>query len=95
MFLYEDHPFAGHQMQKPKQCPWTHHEYTMLLSQRLLLIVRGQEQVYVPRIRTHLPRITSMYQQESIGGLQTLHAPGQVPHSCAFPSGLSLITALS
>ena len=95
MFLYEDHPFAGHQMQKPKQCPWTHHEYTMLLSQRLLLIVRGQEQVYVPRVRTLLPRIISTYQQESIGGLQTLHAPGQVPHSCAFPSGLSLITALS
>ena len=94
MFSYEDHPFAGHQMQKPKQCPWTHHEYTMLLSQRLLLIVRGQEQVYVPRVRTNLPRITSTYQQESIGGLQTLHAPGQVPHSCAFPSGLSLITAL-
>ena len=94
MFLYEDHPFAGHQMQKPKQCPWTHHEYTMLLSQRLLLIVRGQEQVYVPRVRTNLPRITSTYQQESIGGLQTSHAPGQVPHSSVFPSGLSLITAL-
>ena len=38
-----------------------------MLLQRLLLIGRGQEQVYVPRVRTHLPRITSTYQQESSG----------------------------
>ena len=94
MVLYEYHPFAGHQMQKPKQCPWTHDECTILLAQRLLLIGRGQEQFYVPRVRMHLPRITSTYQQESIGSLQTLHAPGQVPHSSAFPTGLSLFTAL-
>ena len=41
-------------MQKPKQCPWTHDECTILLAQRLLLIGRGQEQFYVPRIRTLL-----------------------------------------
>ena len=82
-------------MQKPKQCPWTHDECRILLAQRLLLIVRGQEQVYVPRVRTHLPRITSKYQRESSGNPQTLHAPGQVPHSSAFATGLSVITALS
>ena len=76
-------------MQKTKQCPWTHRECKMLLSQRLLFIVRGQEQVYVPRVRTHLPKITSTYQQESIGSLQTLHAPGQVPHSSVFPTGFT------
>jgi len=65
-----------------------------MLAQWLLLIGRGQEHVYVPRVRMHLPRITSRYQQESSGSLQTLHAPGQVPHSSAFPTGLSLITAL-
>ena len=82
-------------MQKPKQCPWTHDECTILLAQRLLLIGRGQEQVYVPRVRTHLPRITSMYQRESSESPQTLHAPGHVPHSRAFPTVLSVITALS
>ena len=81
-------------MQKPKQCPWTHDECTILLAQRLLLIGRGQEQVYAPRVRTHLPRITSTYQWESSGNPQTLHAPGQVPHSSAFATGLSVITAL-
>ena len=81
-------------MQKPKQCPWTHDECTILLALRPLLIGRGQEQVCVPRVRTHLPRITSMYQRESSGSPQTLHAPVQVPHSSAFPTGLSLITAL-
>ena len=81
-------------MQKPKQCPWTHDECRILLAQRLLLIVRGQEQVYVPRVRKHLPRITSTYQRESSWTPQTLHAPGQVPHSRDFPTGLSLITAL-
>ena len=94
MFSYEDHPFAGHQMQKPKQCPWTHRECKMLLSQRLLFIVRGQEQVYVPRVSTHPPRITFTDQGESSGSPQTLHAPGQVPHSSAFATGLSVITAL-
>ena len=81
-------------MQKAKQCPWTYDECTILLAQRLLLIGRGQEQVYVPRVRTHLPRITSTYQWESSGNPQTLHAPGQAPHSSAFASGLSVITAL-
>ena len=81
-------------MQKPKQCPWNHDKCTILLAQRLLLLGRGQEQVYVPRVRTHLPRITSTYQWESSGNPQTLHSPGQVPHSIAFPTGLSLITAL-
>ena len=81
-------------MQNPKQCPWTHDECTILLAQRLLLIDRGQEQVYVPRVRRHLPRIISTYQQESSGSPQTLHAPGQIPHSSAFATGLSVITAL-
>ena len=81
-------------MQKTKQCPWIHDECTILLAQRLLLIGRGQEQVYVPRVRMHLPRITSTYQRESSGSPQTLHAPGQVPPSSAFPIGLSLISAL-
>ena len=93
MSLYEDQPFAEHQMQKPKQCPWTHYECTILLAQSLLLIGRGQEKIYVPRVRTHLPRITSTYQWESSGSPQTLHAPGQVPHSSAFPTGLSLTLA--
>ena len=64
-----------------------------MLLQRLLLIGRGLQEVYVPRVRTQLPRITSMYQGESSGSPQTVHAPGQVPHSSAFPKGLSLITA--
>ena len=81
-------------MQKPKQCPWTHDERTILLAQRLLLMGRGQEQVYVPRVRMHLPRITSTYKRESSWSPQTLHAPGLVPHSNAFQTGLSLITAL-
>ena len=81
-------------MQKPKQRPWTHDECTILLAQRFPLIGRGQEHVYVPRVRTHLPRITSTYQRESSGNPQTLHSPGQVPHSSVFPTGLSLITAL-
>ena len=81
-------------MQKPKQCPWIHDKSTILLAQRFPLIGRGQEHVYVPRVRTHLPRITSTYKRESSWSPQTLHAPGQVPHSSAFPTGLSLITAL-
>ena len=81
-------------MQKPKQCPWTHDECTILLAQRLLLIGRDQEQVYMLRVRTHLPRITSTYQREWSGSRQTVLASGQVPHSSAFPTGLSLITAL-
>ena len=79
---------------KPRQCPWTHEECTIMLLQRLLLIGRGLQEVYVPRVRTQLPRITSMYQGESSGSPQTLHAPGLVPHSNAFQTGLSLITAL-
>ena len=79
---------------KPRQCPWTHEECTIMLLQRLLLIGRSQEQVYVPRVRMHLPWITSTYQRESSGSPQTVHAPGQVPHSSAFPKGLSLISAL-
>ena len=47
------------------------------------------------RVRMHLPSITCMYQRESNGNPQTLHAPGQVPHSSAFPTGLSLFTALT
>src|SRR5574340_1118207 len=39
-------------MQKPKQCPWTHDERTILLALRILLIGRSQEQVYVPRVKT-------------------------------------------
>ena len=35
-----------------------------------------------------------MYKQESSGSPQTLHAPGQVPHTSAFPTGLSPISAL-
>ena len=77
-----------------KQCPWTHYECTILLAQSLLLIGRGQEKIYVPRVRMHLPRITSTDQRESSGNPHTLHAPGQVPHSRDFPTGLSLITAL-
>ena len=65
-----------------------------MLLQRLLLMGRGQEQVYVPRVRTHLPRITSTYQRESSRNPLSLHALVQVPHSSAFPTGLSLITAL-
>ena len=81
-------------MQKETQCPWTHDECTILLAQRLLLICRGQEQIHVPRVRMHLARISSTYQRESNGSPKTLHAPGQVPHSSAFPTGLSLIAAL-
>ena len=81
-------------MQKPKQCPWTYDECTILLAQRLLLIGRDQEQVYMLRVRTHLPRITSTYKRESSWSPQTLHAHGLVPHSNAFQTGLSLITAL-
>ena len=81
-------------MQNPKQCPWTHDECTILLAQRLLLLGKGQEQACVPRVRTHLPKITSMYQRESSWSPQTLHAPGQVPHSSAFPISLSPISAL-
>ena len=42
-------------MQKPTQCPWIHDECKILLAQRLLLVRRGQKQVYVPKVRTHLP----------------------------------------
>ena len=53
------------------------------------MIGRGQEQIYVPRVRTHPPRITFTDQQESSGSPQTLHAPGQVPHSSVFPTGFT------
>ena len=79
---------------KAKAVPMDSCECTILLAQRLLLIGRGQEQIYVPRVSTHLPRITFTDQRESSGSPQTLHAPGHVPHSSAFPTGLSLFTAL-
>ena len=69
-------------------------ECKILLAQRLLFIGRGQEQIYVPRVSMHLPRITSTDQWESSGSPQTLQAPGQVSHSIVFPTGFSLITAM-
>ena len=64
-------------------------ECKILLAQRLLFIGRGQEQIYVPRVRTYPPRITFTDQQESSGSPQNLHAPGQVPHSSVFPTGFT------